>query len=214
MTELGQRQALKDALIANHGREWARAKAPVAKARREIKAARAALVVKPMDPADLVGAVLRQEIRGWIRSLDVGVRQSVVLGSKDRRVLEAALSAPPELSGITSPSAASEIENRYIEIVYPRELAELEAMEAVVSEAEAAVGIAYNELRSTIDIHPRDFDEMMKPVETIRPLLTNDKKQVIEIDGAGKASYRPASQSDIDNGVVYGSDEHKAAQAA
>jgi hypothetical protein len=210
MTELGQRQALKDALMANHGREWARAKAPVAKARREIKAARAALVVKPMDPADLVGAVLRQEIRGWIRSLDVGVRQSVVLGSKDRRVLEAALSAPPELSGITNPKAAAEIEERYIEIVYPRELAAIAADDAVVAEAEEAVGTAYNDLRSTVDMHPHDFSELMRSIEPEWPELTSDRSQVITIAADGTASYRPASAEEREHGVVY--DPHKTAQ--
>jgi hypothetical protein len=203
MTELGRRQALQDALTQNHGKAWARAKAPIAKARREIEKRRAALVVKPMDPADLVGAVLRQEIRAWIRSLDVGVRQSVVLATKDRRILEAALSAPPELSGITDPKAAAEIEERFIEIVYPRELAAIAADDAVVAEAEAACGVSYNEMRSTIDLHPHDFDELMRPIETIRPWITKDGLQVCEPLPNGKASYRKATEADLAFGVQY-----------
>jgi hypothetical protein len=215
MTPLGQRQALQDALTQNHGKAWARAKAPVAKARKEITARRGALVVKPMDPADLVGAVLRQEIRAWIRSLDVGVRQSVMLGSKDRRVLEAALSAPPELSGITNPRAALEIENRYIEIVYPRDLAELEAEDAVIAPAEAASGTSYNEMRSVVDyLHPREFETLMKSLEVAGPWLTVDRKQVIEIGTDGFAKYRPASADDVNNGRVYNEAEFRASLTA
>src|SRR5882762_10190791 len=100
MTELGKSQALRDALTGNFGKQWAKAKAPVAKARAEIASRRAALTVKPIDPANVAAALERQEIRAWIRSLDQGVRQSVVASSSDRRILESALSAPPELSGI------------------------------------------------------------------------------------------------------------------
>jgi hypothetical protein len=213
MTARGQQDALMESLTQNHGKQWARARAPIVKARKEHTARRAALVVKPMDPADLVGAVLRQEIRAWIRSLDVGVRQSVVLGSKDRRVLEAALSAPPELSGITNPRAASEIEARYVEIVFPRELAELEAEDAVIAPAEAAVGIAYNEMRSTVDMHPHDFSELMRPIETIRPWLIDGRRQVCETGADGKPTYRKATEADLADGVEYENFEaYKAAQ--
>jgi hypothetical protein len=215
MTAKGRSQALRDALTGNHGKQWAKAKAAVARARKEIEAERAALVIKPVDPANVAAALERQEIRAWVRTLDLGVRQSIVLATKDRRILEAVVSAPPELSGFAGDAAlASKIEDRYIELTYPDKLASIEAKNDVVSEAEAGVGIAYNELRSTIDLHVHDFSELMKPLEVDRPVLTSDKTQIIEIDAAGKATYRPASQSDIDNGVVYGSDEHKAAQAA
>jgi hypothetical protein len=212
MTELGKSQALKEALTNTHGKAWARAKAPVVKARAEIKQRRAALTVKPVDPTNVAAALERQEIRAWVRTLDHGVRQSVVLATKDRRILEALLSAPPELSGIMDVVLAGKIEDRYIELVYPNELAELEALDSVVAEAETAISIAYNELRQVADMHPHDFDEMMRPIETIRPWLTSDSTQVVEVGADGKASYRKASQEDIDNGVRY--DNFAAYQAA
>src|SRR3984893_8625643 len=122
MTPRGQQDALRESLTQNHGKAWARANASVLKARKEIEAERAALVIKPVDPANFAAALERQEIRAWVRQLDLGVRQSVVLATKDRRILESVVSAPPELSGITSPSAAAEIEDRYIELTYPDKL--------------------------------------------------------------------------------------------
>jgi hypothetical protein len=215
MTELGKSQALKDELTNRFGKQLARAKAVVTKARAEIDAERAALVIKPVDKTDIAAALERQEIRAWIRQLDLGVRQSVVLATKDVRILEAVTSAPPELSGFAGDAAfASKVEDRYIELTYPDKLADIEAKSGVVAEAEASMHISRNDMRATVDMHQRDFDALMKPVEVIRPVLTSDRKQLIEIDAAGRASYRPASQSDIDNGIVFGSDEHKAAQAA
>src|SRR5258706_3249789 len=138
MTQLGQRQALTDALTGKYGKALVRAKAPVVKARKEIEAELAALVIKPVDPANVAAALERQEIRAWVRTLDLGVRQSVVLATKDRRILEAVESAPPELSGFAGDAAlASKIEDRYIELTYPDRLASIEAKNAVVAEAEA-----------------------------------------------------------------------------
>ena len=54
MTELGQRQALQDALTGNHGKAWARAKAPVVKARKEIEAGAPRLLSSPSIPRTLL----------------------------------------------------------------------------------------------------------------------------------------------------------------
>jgi hypothetical protein len=73
--------------------------------------------------------------------------------------------------------------------------------------------IARNEMRSLVDMHQHDFDELMRPVETHRPWLTKDGLQVVEVDGAGRATYRKASETDIANGVRYDDfDAYKAAQ--
>ena len=206
MTPRGQQDALREALTGNHGKAWARANAAVQKARKEIEAERAALVIKPVDPSNFAAALERQEIRAWVRQLDLGVRQSVVLATKDRRILEAVVSAPPELSGFASDAKlASKIEDHYFELAYPDKLVSIEAKNDVVSVAEAAMHVQRNELRSTIsvDMHPRDFDEMMRPIETIRPLVTHDRTQVIGKRADGMATYRPASPDESENGELF-----------
>jgi hypothetical protein len=212
MTPLGQSQALKDALTNTFGKALARAKAPVAKARAEYKTRKAALTVKPVDPANVAAALERQEIRSWVRSLDLGVRQAVVLATKDVRILDALLSAPPELSGIVDAVLAGKVESRYVELVFPGELAELEAMDDVIAHGEAAVAIARNEMRTLIDVHPHDFDEMLRPIEVTRPWLVDGGRQVCEfVDG--KPTYRLADDLDRADGVPYKSfSEWQAAQ--
>jgi len=202
-TPIGQRDELRAALTNKYGKQLARAAQPVLRARKEINARRAALAIKSVDKTDIAAALERQEIRAWVRQLDLGVRQSVVLATKDRRILEALVTAPPELSGITGASAALEIENRYIELTYPDELAAIEEMNAVVAEAEASMHIARNEMRSTIDLHPHDFDELMKPIETIRPWLVDDGRQVCEVGADGRPTYRKANETDLADGVRY-----------
>jgi hypothetical protein len=206
MTQRGQQEALKEALTNTHGKAWARAKAPVTKARAEIKARRTALTVKPVDPANFAAAVERQEIRSWVRQLDQGVRGSVVLATKDKRILEAVVSAPPELSGFGGDAAlAGQIEDRYFEVVCPGEVGAIEAMDAVVAEAEAAMGVAYNDLRIAFapDMHPRDFDDLMRPISTIRPWLIDGRRQVCETGADGKPVYRKATEADLADGVEY-----------
>jgi hypothetical protein len=214
MTELGQRQALQEALTGNHGKALARANAPVEKARKAIDARHAALVVKP-GPSNSAGAIGHAEIRTWLRSLDFGELQGIALATEDPDILHAML-LKPEMSGLVGlpVPVIAQIRDRYVASTYPGELAAIAADDAVVVPAEQAMHIARNEMRSTIDLHEIEFDALLKSIEPDRPVLTSDRKQIITIDAAGRASYRPASQSEIDNGVVYGSDEHKAAQAA
>jgi hypothetical protein len=216
MTPRGQQDALRESLTQNHGKQWARANASVLKARKAIEAERAALVIKPVDKTDLAAALLDQEIRAWVRTLELGVRQSIVLATPDIRILQAVVSAPPELSGFAGDAAfASKVEDRYIELTYPDKLASIEANNDVVSVAEAGMHVQRNELRSTIsvDMHVRDFDEMMRPIETIRPWLIDNRTQVCEVGADGKPSYRKANESDVAFGVEYKNyDEYKAAE--
>jgi hypothetical protein len=177
MTPRGQQEALRDALTNTHGKQWAKAKSLIAKERKAIEAERAALVIKPVDPTNFAAALERQEIRAWVRQLDLGVRQSVVLATKDVRILESVVSAPPELSGFAGDAAlASKIEDHYFELVYPAKLASIEAKSDVVGVAEDALGISYNEMRSTVDLHPHDFDELMKPLAPPAAALTEAPK--------------------------------------
>ena len=177
-TPLGRQEALQLSLTENFGKTWAKAKAPIARARNEITSRRAALVIKAVDPANIAAALERQEIRQWFRSLDIGVRQSIALATKDRRILEALVTAPPELSGIAGASAASAIENHYIEVVYPVELAAIEQMDTVVAEAETGLAVARNDMASVADhLRPNEFSEVMKAFESKAAAPTEAPKE-------------------------------------
>jgi hypothetical protein len=212
-TDRGKVDALK-AESTRFGKALVRTEQPMLKARAEAKAKRDGLVIKAVDPSNLAAALERGEIRAWLRSLDVSTRQLVALGSTDPRILTAMVTAPPELSGIAGPKAAAEIEQRYIELTYPNELAEIEALEAVIAPAEQARHIARNEMAGTYGAHPLEFDKLLQSLEPDRPWLTSDRRQVVEIGADGKAKYHPATADQIENGRVFSPEAYAADRAA
>jgi hypothetical protein len=219
LTPRGRHQALLDSLVNQYGKDLVRARAPIAKARKEIESRRSALVIKEADPANLAAALERQEIRTWLRSLDLGQRQTMLATTTDRRILEAALAAPPELSGIAGNLAhlADQIEERFVEMIHGPEIASIKFTEALLDEGEAGLGVARVLTQGVTELNDREFESLMRPVE-IRPWLMrspgDDAVRVVEVSPDGKsATYRRADENDIANGVYYRSNaEYFAAQ--
>lgn len=212
LTAKGQEQALRDELTGNTGRSLARAKDQIVKARKDVKARRDKLVVKAIDPADIAAALERQEIRSWLRSLDIQERNTVVNTTADNRVLEAMVTAPAELSGITqlpNPDAIIDaVKARYMEAHYATEIAEIKTIEAVVLEGEAAVAVARNDLKAVVGMDDRSFEAIMLPIErgVGRPWLLKRGEndiQVVEVGGDGRAAYRAATSDDLSHGIYY-----------
>jgi hypothetical protein len=215
-TPRGRQDALRDDLTDKYGKQLVRARAPVVKARAEITSRHAAMKVKPVDPADSVTELRRMEMRTYLCSLSLIERKSLALTTKSQLVLESILTADiPELAGFGQLAQdLPEIRQRYFEVTDPNEIKALSEMDAVVVPAEQACHIARNEMRSTIDIHPHDFDELMRPIEVSGPWLTSDRRQVIEIGADGFAKYRPASADDVSNGRIYNEAEFRASLTA
>jgi hypothetical protein len=224
-TELGRAQALREAFTKTFGKDLIRHREPMTKARAEHTARKSALTIKDVDVAGvdslakqtqvLIDESRRQETRKYLLGLEPTLRIAKAM-TGDKRILDALMHVAPELSGFDGfpRKIIDELEQRYLEITYPEKLAELDETDDVIAQGEAAVAIALNEMRSTVDVHPHDFDEMLLPIEVNRPWLMEDGKQVCEVDPAtGKPSYRLADDSDRENGVKYKSFEaYKAAQ--
>lgn len=203
LTSMGQKEELRQALSGEFGKAVARARDPIAKAQKDLKARRERLVIKSVDPSNLAAALERQEIRG---SLDMNARQSIALTTNDRRVLDAMVTAPPELSGFTGNLAqvAEQVEARYLELTYGNEIAEIEATEAVLAEADAALQIARNDLMFAAEIEHRDFETVMRPIENGlgRPWLKREGARVVVVN-PGESSYPDATPHDLATGVYY-----------
>ena len=76
------------------------------------------MTIKAIDPTNLAAALERQEMRAWLRTLDLNARQAIALTTTDRWVIEAMVTAPPELSGFEGDLArvVTEVEHRYLEM--------------------------------------------------------------------------------------------------
>lgn len=210
LTARGQRQALRDALVHQYGKDLARAREPIAKVRKDIAARRDAMKVKAVDKTDIAGALERQEIRAYLRTLDANARQTLAMTTTNVQLLEALVTAPPELSGFDGNLAhiADQIEQRYFELAYADEISAITSMEAVIAEGDAAVSIARGMFQGTMGMEEREFENFMVPIERRANapwLLKQDGSSsvlVVEMEN-GLANYRPATDSDLSNGVFY-----------
>lgn len=185
------------------------AKAPITELKREIKSRREALRPTDPDKSDLAGAIERGEIRNHFRSLKPGDRHALLLTTTDLRLIEAAVTSPPELSGFTT-SADSDlvekVEARYIALKHPTEVAELEVLDELVASAEAITTVARNGLRQTAQLDAQTFEREAAKIEAAVWLVGDPgREQVCESGPDGTATYRPATPEDLALGVRYAS---------
>jgi hypothetical protein len=204
-TEAGVSAAMREALPATL-RALNTARAPIAKLARDAKAKRASL--RPADPdrGDVAGAIERQEIRAYWRTLPPGDRAQLAMTTTDLRLLEALVTAAPELSGFTrnQRDVVDKVEQRYIALKHPAELAEVEALDALVAEAEAITAVTRNDIRNSAALEPQPFEALARKVEAAVWLVGDaSAPQVCEVAADGTAEYRLATAEEAVTGVYY-----------
>ena len=204
LTPHGRREALKEALTKQFARDLRDAQKPISEARERLRTMKSAVKVKPSaDPNNVVAALERQELRATIAEMPEAERIGFVLGTSDPRILEAVLGQPAVVSGIPE-EVFAKVESAYQERRFAKELHEIRELETVVVEAEAAARVARDELRQTIDLDPRAFDAIVKPIEEKRsaPWLIKDGEK-IRVVKPGQHHYPEASADEIRDGVYY-----------
>lgn len=135
----------------------------IRRVQREVNAQRDTLkterkhMVKPkIDTTDLAAAVMRQEIRTYLRGLDTGERMKVLLNKPDANLLAAALEAPSALSGLTDEMRAH-VEHAFVEANHKPRLAVLEEKQDVLDLVGAAADIATMEIRTYTGLEGQEF---------------------------------------------------------
>lgn len=109
---------------------------------------RAGLGLPAVDRKDAAGAIERMEARAFLRSLELGER--VKLAMEDRWFAEAALSAPPALSGFDAKTLDT-LRTRMVEAASPDAVAAIEEMEEALSLADAALSLAESVIAEEAD---------------------------------------------------------------
>lgn len=109
-----------------------------------------------VDPADLVGAVQRQEMRTYLRGLSDGERLKVLMENPDLRLVQAALEMPAALSGLRSDTRAHVVE-AYMQAKHAKALKALDELEQVLELLGAAVEIVINEIRTNVRMTDAEF---------------------------------------------------------
>ena len=206
LTARGVTDVLNDTLGAYAAR-LAAARKPIDALAAEAATRRAAMKPRGPEPSDLASAVAHMETRTFLRSLQPLERMKVLLSTGDIRLLEAAMAAPPEVSGITDKESADRIEARWMSLAHAAELAAVDELEQLAAVARDAATVARDELRRTVDMDERMFTAKVGPAESraALPWIRKDGTRVlvVEVGENGAASYRAATEWEAKAGVEY-----------
>jgi hypothetical protein len=131
-----------------------RGRQAVAAAKQEAAERRAKLTLLPPNPTDVVGAMRRQEIRTWLRSLPPKERNDYVARNMDRLDPEVALAireAPSELSGVLN-ADQKVILDRALEAQHGDAIRDVLELERAVEIAEHAVEAVRGEIARDVGV--------------------------------------------------------------
>ena len=209
LTTVGKSAAIQAAL-PEAIRALSREGRPLQAAKAKAKAARDSIRVPALAKDDIVGHMIDREYRELFRGMDRADRTRLLLETKDAGLLAAALRVAPELSGIDQGDEqfAKHVEDRYFQMTAGDRLAEIEATESELAEAEAFYLTARVQLQNAAQMDSRNFDRLAGPIEkqVNAPWIKRDgtgRVLCVEVDANGHASYRDATSEEIADGVEY-----------
>ncbi|MEI9422215.1 hypothetical protein O7A70_13680 [Mesorhizobium sp. Cs1299R1N1] len=199
-TDIGRSKTLRDEAAKSYLPGLKAAFAPIAKALADAKTARAAISIPAPDPSNIAAAMERQEIRAMVKAMKPGERMSFLMGTVDERIADAALSAPGCLSGL-SDEMFGQLRDLVVERRFGVQVAEIREAEETAEAAQAAMLVAQNDIKSTIGLDDRAFDDFHKRAVPT-PWLVKDGDRVMKVI-PGQASYPAASADEIAYGKFY-----------
>jgi hypothetical protein len=154
------------------------ARAPINELQGKLDAKRKAVAMPKFDPADVVGFLRRQELRAALRAAANTGQRTLLL--EDPTFADACLEQPAALSGLHPQHGEGDAKDqgnqdfllveatkkRRLESLFAPQLAEIEEMEKIISEANMIADIGRNDLQLHSGMEPRVFNEFVRPVES------------------------------------------------
>jgi hypothetical protein len=203
LTPEGKRVKLAEALTKQFARDLRDARKPIESAAQEVTRLRGEVKPVQVDRTDVVAAMERQEIRAFIRSLPSGDKIAALLKQADPKILDAVLDAPAALSGVPEEHYARAKTAREEQLHGPQ-LREIEALQSVVDEANAAAQVARNDLVTTVEMDQASFDKLVVPIETkaAAPWLLKQGERVVVVV-PGETTYQDASPDQLREGRYF-----------
>ena len=216
-TEAGIAEDAKQFALTRLAPMLHRGRQAIAQARREAEEQRSKLTLKPPDKSDLVGAMRRQEMRTWLRSLPDKERNRYV-AQVDRLDPEMALAiteSPAELSGVLSADRKLLID-RALQAQHGDAIDKVLELERAVEIASHAVEAVRGEIARDIGVlDPHQFNQLAAPHERLAtaPYLKKFTEEGVEVtrvmhwtSGNG-GIWRKATPEEIAEGIYYPSFE-------
>lgn len=154
---------------------------PLAKMRSRLDEIQATIAKPAFDKVDVAGALARQEIRSALRGMSLADRAALLVGDDaDPRFVDAVLEQPPLLSGTPKELYERALTQR-LEGLFKAEIAEGEALDTEIAEAEAALTVAKQDLARASGLPQHEFEKVATEVYAKRdaPWL----KRTTDIEG-------------------------------
>jgi hypothetical protein len=138
--------------------------APVLEMKSRLDAIQASIKSPPVDKTDVAGALARQEIRAALRGMSLADRASLLVGdAADPRFVDAVLEQPGMLSG-TPKELYDRARTQRLEDLFKTEIAEGEALDTEIAEAEAALTVAKQDLARSSGLLEHEFEKVATEV--------------------------------------------------
>jgi hypothetical protein len=161
LSPAGRTVALRKYLKSEVMPAFRQAREGLKKTQADVQAERAKIGEIKIDRSDVVSAMLRAEVRTWLRGLSPAVALSALIEQKDSLIMAAVLEAPAVLSGVPE-AAVGDIRERLVAQQNPEAMvASDEALEAVAM-GEAALQIAMQEILAAANVQTElQLDHML-----------------------------------------------------
>ncbi|MBR1156581.1 hypothetical protein [Bradyrhizobium sp. JYMT SZCCT0428] len=183
-----------------------RGKHQIAAAKREAAELRSLIKLQPADRTDLVAAMLRAEMRDFLRSKPQAARDAFIAENLETIEPEMALAfseVPPQISGISTVQRDALIE-RAMEAQHGEVLREVKELEAALVLAERAVELGREEIIKEVGTDPQQFNELAAPYESRAGVawLRKSGDKVIVVDLDRKVNRQP-TQQELETGAYF-----------
>ena len=182
-----------------------RGKNQIAIAKREAAEIRSKIKPQPVDKTDLVEAMLRAEMRDFLRSKPRAERDAFIAQNIETIDSEMALAfteLPAAVSGISTVQRDALVD-RALQAQHGETLREVQELERGIELAERAVQLGREEIIKEAEADPNQFNELAKPYERAGiAWLRKDGDRVIVVD-LDRGVGRHATPEELEAGAYF-----------
>lgn len=208
LTASGIKAEMRKYLEGDKGKNLAKAKIAISHLKVDIEKRSAAISLHGPDKTDVVGALLRQEIRAYVRNMDIAKR-TALLTSDDLapEIALAVIEAPAELSGASN-GVRELLANKALEALHPKEFRDLSELDEAIETAENAIRAAEKEIETHAKVGPLEFNEIMSGMKFVQLFRETERsaatgyvdKEIIKVRDMDRMTIREATPEEIENG--------------
>jgi hypothetical protein len=189
-TPAGAKQATLQSALTDAVPSLYRARQTIKSAKLEVEALRSKITPLQPDKTDLVAAMLRKEMRDWLRSKPQAERDAYMAKNLERldpQMLQAVVEVPIEMTGISATQRATLVE-RDLQARHGETIAEANQLQRFIERAERHVEAARDEVRKETGVDQKAFDELAAPIEAketapwLRRRPGSNEMRVVDLD--------------------------------